>query len=64
MPHSAGPVRWSADDSLLILGTFGDKYGERPQITTVNAAAGGDETVLLDYAELIEAVPYSPAAAR
>ena len=56
---SAGPIRWSADDSRLILGVYELQNGERPQIITVSAAPGGAaEQLLLDYAELIEVVEY------
>ena len=54
-------VRWSADDSRLILGVYELQNGERPQIITVSAAPGGaSEQLLLDYAELIEVVDMPP----
>ena len=56
-----GIVRWSADDSRLILGVYELQNGERPQIVTVSAAPGGaGEQLLLDYAQLIEVVEYPP----
>lgn len=58
---SASPIRWSADDSRLILGVYELQNGERPQIITVSAAPGGaSEQLLLDYAELIEVVDMPP----
>ena len=53
------PIRWSADDSRVILGTYELQNGERPQIITVSAAPGGAEPqLLLDYAQLIEVVAW------
>lgn len=58
---SASPIRWSADDSRLILGIYELPNIERPQIVTVSAAPGGAaEQLLLDYAELIEVVDIQP----
>ena len=58
---SAAPIRWSADDSRLILGVYELQNGERPQIITVSAEPGGaGEQLLLDYAQLIEVVDYPP----
>ncbi len=58
---SASPIRWSADDSRLILGVYELQNGERPQIVTVSAVPGGaGEQLLLDYAQLIEVVAYPP----
>jgi len=51
------PIRWSADDSRIILGTYQVQNGERPQIITLSATPGGAEPqLLLDYAQLIEVV--------
>lgn len=60
LQHSASPIRWSADDRSLILGTYGGDPGGRPQITIVSVDPPGEERVLIDYAELIEVVPYPP----
>ena len=60
LPHSASTIRWSADDRSLILGTYGGESSERPQITIVSIDPPGEERVLIDYAELIEVVPYPP----
>ena len=58
---SAAPIRWSADDSRLILGVYELQNGERPQSITASAVPGGTaEQLLLDYAELIEVVDYPP----
>ena len=52
------PLRWSGDDSRLVLGIYEAQNGERPQIITVSAApGGGDERLLLDYAHLNEVMP-------
>lgn len=64
VPHSAWPIRWNADDRFLILGTVGGEPSARPQITMVSVAAGSEERLLIDYAELIEAVPYAPPAEK
>ena len=58
LEHSGSPLRWSGDDRFLLLGTAGDEHGERPQIAMVSVEAGGEEQLLLDYAELVEVVPY------
>lgn len=63
-PHSAWPIRWSADDHFLILGTIGGEPSARPQIKMVSVDPGGEERLLIDYAELIEAVPYAPPAEK
>lgn len=60
VPHSAWLIRWSADDRFLIMGTAGGEPSARPQITMVSVDPGGEERLLIDYAELIEAVPYAP----
>ncbi len=53
------PIRWSADDSRIILGTYELQNGERPQIITVSAAPdGAGPQLLLDYAQLIEVVAW------
>ncbi len=53
------PIRWSADDSRIILGTYQVQNGERPQIITLSATPGGAEPqLLLDYAQLIEVVAW------
>jgi len=59
---SAGsPIRWSADDSRLILGVEQREGIMRPQIITISAAPDGAEPqLLLDYAQLIEVVPFPP----
>ena len=62
LSHSASPIRWSADDRFLILGTYGGDPGARPQITIVGVDPPGEEKVLIDYAELIEVVAYPPPA--
>ena len=58
LEHSGSPLRWSGDDRFLLLGTVGDEHGERPQIAMVSVEPGGREQLLLDYAELVEVVPY------
>lgn len=50
-------LRWSADDSRLIAGVY---MGERYEIWTLAAEPGGAVELLLEHAELIEVVPYSP----
>ncbi len=53
------PIRWSADDSRLILGIEQREGVMRPQIITISAAPGGAEPqLLLDYAQLIEVVAW------
>ena len=55
--ESIGMVRWSADDSHLIIGVYrADTY--RPEIWTLAAQPGGTAELLLENAELVEVVPY------
>ena len=62
LQHSASPIRWSADDRSLILGTYGGDPSARPQITIVGVDPPDEGKVLIDYAELIEVVAYPPPA--
>lgn len=53
---SAEPLRWSADDSHLLLSIFRD---EQLQIIMVSVEPNDEEQVVMDGALLIEVVPYS-----
>lgn len=52
---AGNPIRWSADDSHLIMSVSRD---HRLQIVTVSAEPGGAEQLLIEDGLLIEAVPY------
>lgn len=55
--ESIGTVRWSADDSRLILSVYrADK--SRYEIWTLEAQPGSTAELLLEKAELVEVVPY------
>lgn len=55
VPYSGAPLRWSADDSHLIMSVLRDG---RVQIVAVSAASNGEERVIVEDGTLIEAVPY------
>ena len=52
---AGSPLRWSANDSQLILGDYGDgQY----RIVAASVEPNGEEHIVLENAELIEVVPY------
>jgi len=52
---SGSPLRWSADDSQLLMGDYRDG---RYRVIAVRAAPGGEVRTILENAELAEVVPY------
>lgn len=55
--ESGGLLRWSADDSRLIVSVYRPD-NNRYEIWTLDAQPGGAAELVLDGAELIEVVPY------
>ncbi len=54
-PYSGEPLRWSADDSHLLMSVLRDG---RVQIVAVSVESNGEERVIVEDGYLIEAVPY------
>ena len=56
-PVTGAPLRWSTDDSHLLMSVYRDN---RVQIVAISLESNGEEVALVDEGLLIEVVPYVP----
>lgn len=56
-PVAGAPLRWSADDSYLLMSVYRDN---RVQIVAISVESNSEEEVFVDEGLLIEVVPYPP----